>query len=73
MGDDIIIEYIKQRLEYMLFMAEAYWAHEVVWGVPCGPTLTMIYPTRPLGLDEFDKQRRLLTFKEAHWGNNENT
>jgi hypothetical protein len=26
--------------------------HELLWGVPCGPTLTMVYPPRLRGLLE---------------------
>lgn len=50
-NDDIIIEHIKQRLEFMWFMANAHFAHEVMWGVPCGPTLTMVHPTHFFGCE----------------------
>jgi hypothetical protein len=33
------------RLREATELADAQRWHQAIWGVPCGPTLTMVYPT----------------------------
>ena len=41
--DETIEEYLKHKLNHALDMHEFYTVHTFLWGVPCGPTLSMIY------------------------------
>jgi hypothetical protein len=48
-----IQDWIFEEIHKMLFeemMNFAYDMHEVMWGVPCGPTLTMVHPTEMRGI-----------------------
>lgn len=38
------------RIVHKEEMDFAYDMHEGMWGVPCGPTLTMVYPTKMIGI-----------------------
>lgn len=46
MEKDIVIEdidaYIQRRLIFTYLWNEAILTHEIMWGVPCGPTLSMV-------------------------------
>lgn len=44
----LLAEFRKMWHEYDI--ALAYDMHESMWGVPCGPTLTMVYPTVMKGI-----------------------
>jgi hypothetical protein len=48
-----IQDWIFEEIHKMLFeemMNFAYDMHEGMWGVPCGPTLTMVHPTEIRGI-----------------------
>lgn len=48
-----IQDWIIEEISKMMFeehMNVAYDMHEAMWGVPCGPTLTMVYPTEMKGI-----------------------
>ena len=39
-----------RMFEELYILEMMYDSHELLWGVPCGPTLTMVYPVEPVGL-----------------------
>lgn len=42
--------YIWRNLDWTMRMARPYFYHEIFWGVPCGPTLSMLPGRGPQGL-----------------------
>ena len=44
--DAELIQSIFRRLNHDFEMRLFHWSHDVIWGVPCGPTLTMVHPTQ---------------------------
>lgn len=41
---------MRQMIYELMVMEIAYETHQILWGVPCGPTLSMVYPPMPRGI-----------------------
>lgn len=52
--------WLRAEMRRMISIAMDYEVHDLLWGVPCGPTLTMVYPVQVLGFDE------IMELWEAH-------
>lgn len=48
--DDELTAWLKREIYHMLDMEDAMRIHTLLWGVPYGPTLTMVYLTGVAGL-----------------------
>lgn len=52
--DDLTVEEwlhreMKKMLQELVFLEISYETHQIFWGVPCGPTLSMVEPPQPCG------------------------
>lgn len=51
--EDTVKWYINSRLTYMIDQESISLCHEAIWGVPCGPTLSMVNPPLLQGIKNF--------------------
>lgn len=56
--EEWLYQEMKRMLQELMIIEISYDTHQAIWGVPCGPTLSMVYPPHPRGLlsrfDDFD-------------------
>lgn len=55
--DETIHQWLKSEMtrmfEQLYILEMMYDSHQLLWGVPCGPTLTMVYPVEPRGIQNY--------------------
>jgi hypothetical protein len=56
-----------KMLEELMVMEIAYETHQEIWGVPCGPTLSMVNPPQLLGI-QHDETPYTAEQEAAMWG-----
>ena len=50
--DETLEEWIYRQMNYMYEQEYISEGHISIWGVPCGPTLTMVYPVELKGISQ---------------------
>ena len=61
---------MRKMLQELMIIEIAYETHQVIWGVPCCPTLSMVYPSQPRGLRGIQHDETPYTAEQeaAMWG-----